>query len=770
MKKIILIFVLALCGASFSIAQVNVSGYIRDANSKEAIPFANIILKNPKDSTLYKVTATDLEGGYVIENVAIGRYLIEISYVGYESIKETIRITPPSSGNVWIKNVELATSSVELKEVVVSAYHTRQMADRRVVTFTDVQRKKSRYAKDLLKILPELRENPLSGAIESLQGGTPLILINGVKSTETELLSIPPEKVKKVEYFDIPSARYMTVGQVINIITHPLENGYTLGLRSLTAPIVGFSDDMVLFSRTKNNHRLDLSCDLNYRKYKERKTDIIYKYMLDNKSIEDATQGQEKFGYTDYDITLKYAFSQSDKQTIQATFIPNIRRQFADGIHLGTYKNGLFSEERKRELNEHNRTFNPALDLYYWIKGKHNDEWTFNIYSALFQTKGQTYRNDVSLPSKTEIYSDRMTLKNQKRSIIAESAYSKTLTTNVLNFGYKVEYAHLNSNLNNLYGNSLYTSEYLQQYAHSEMVGAKNKFLYRISLGLTHLYNRSYSNTYHRIVFTPQLILGYNLNPFTSFRLGMSRTSITPDINMLSNNAQMITPDIISKGNPNLVSGSSTNLVLMGSHNNRYLNLSAGLVYTYQSKPIEQYFTKETDKLILTYRNSQSAHYIGGKLSLLVKPFGTEIFTINAYCSPTWQRIHTPEGLQKNLSVENFIVANFFYKGFEANYQYSIPTYSVSGTFRTLSENTNNLTLSYRYKRWKFTAGALFIGKDSHYRTETLRSSIVSHVNDRYIRDNKSMLVLGVEFFLTSGKNKSIDRKLNNSDKIAPTY
>lgn len=107
MKKLFSIFVLTLFSIPFSFAQVNVSGYIRDASNKERIPFANIILKNPKDSTLYKGTVTDLEGGYLIENVPVGRYLLEISYMGYESIKEMVRITLPSSGNVWTKDVEL---------------------------------------------------------------------------------------------------------------------------------------------------------------------------------------------------------------------------------------------------------------------------------------------------------------------------------------------------------------------------------------------------------------------------------------------------------------------------------------------------------------------------------------------------------------------------------------------------------------------------------------------------------------------------------------
>ena len=768
-KSWLLLFLIAF-GVPRAEAQVRVSGHVYDGTTNEPLPFANVILINAKDSSFYKGTATDLKGGFLFDDVLIGRYTIMVSCLGYEEFKETVRIALPSSGNIWTKEIRIKPSETTLQEVTVKGSRIAQQADHRIITFTDEQRRNAQYAKDLLKTLPELRENPLSGKIESLQGSEPLILINGVKATETELHIIPPGKVKRVEYYDIPPARYATVGGVINIITSRLDNGLALGVQSLTAVTTGFSDDIAYLSSTRGDHRFDISYQMNFRNYKHRNTDIAYEYIFDNLMYVDATKGTEKFGYTDHDLTLKYAYLKYEKQLFQVTLSPTFHRTFSDGVHQGVYAIGDFSEKRKRILNDKNNTVNPAVDLYYWRKNKSGDELAFNLHSTYFHTKGETGRHEFSVLTQKEYFSDEMILNNRKSSIIGEAIYSKGLYTSKLNVGYKIEYAHLNSGISNLYGKSDYTSDYVQQYTYGELVGVRRKFVYRASVGLTYLYNQSYSNSYHQLLFTPKVIVGYNFNSFNSLRLGVNRSPVVPNINQLSNNAVVLTPDIISKGNPDLDSGSSTGLVLMGSHNSRYFNISAGFAYAYIHHPIEQYFQKEHNKIYLTYRNGKFAHHIGGKMSFLYKPFGTEIFTINTFVAPTWQKVYTEEGVQKNLSVENFIVASFAYKGWNVNYQYSIPTYSVSGAFRMLSENANNLMVSYKHRQWRFTAGALFIGQDSHYRTESLGNAVVFYINDRKIHDNKTMLVFGVEYNFNSGKNKQVDRKISNSDNVAPTY
>lgn len=770
MTRTLYILLWLLCSTFPMWGQVKVEGSVAEQTSHDPISFATVVLKNSKDSTLYKGTVTDLQGKFLFEEVKVGRYLLSVSSIGYETYQKEVRITFPSSGVVWTTEVALHPSSTELGEVVVAGSRQRQLADRKIHTFTTDAKRRAQYAKDLLKELPDFKENTLSGKIESIQGGTLLILINGVKATEAEIRSIPPDKVKSVEVYDVPPARYNAVGQVVNIITHRLDNGMSVGVQSLTSTNARFSNNMAYLSSTRGNHRFDLSYQWEHRNYKERLTEIIYDYQLKGEAYSDQTKGRERFGYDDHDVHLKYAYVQPEQRVFQATLEPKWHCVFANGIHEGRYQHGVTKEELRRDLNDKSKTFIPSLDLYYWQKGKGNDEWSANLHSTYFHAHGNTLRKESNALTHQQVFDDHMQLQNRKYSLIGEVTYSKKGDSNVWNIGYKNEYAHIKSNLSNLFGATEYSSDYLQQYGYIEMVGSRGKFLYKASVGFTHNYNKSYQHSNHQVLFAPRMILGYNLSSFTSFRLGLSRTTTAPNINLMSKNATQLTPDILSTGNPNLLSGSATNIVLMGSHSNRYLNLSAGMVYTYFDKPIEQYFQLQNDKYYLTHRNAHYAHHIGGKLSLLIKPFASDWLTFNAFVAPMCQVVGTPNGTQRQLSVENFMIARIAYKGLELSYQYTIPTYSTSGVFRSLSENASNLLLTYKYRQWKFTAGALFLGQDAHYRTESLPSSIVSYSNDRRIKDNRSMVLLGIEYTFSSGKNKVVNRKLNNKDNIAPTY
>lgn len=770
MRAVFLSWVLVLIiGVSEAWGQVRVLGRVLDKSNNSPISFATVALKSKRDSTLYKGTATDLQGAFRIDDVEIGRYTLLVSFVGYDAHQQDVRITLPSSGLDWSIDISLEPSSKQLGEVIVSGNTQRQLADRKIVSFTSQVKQRATYAKDLLKELPELKENPLTGRIESVEGGTLLVLVNGIRAAEVDIRSIPPDKVKHVEVYDVPPARYATVGKVVNIVTHRLDNGISGGMQTLSSPNTRFSDDMLYFSSTRGDHRWDVSYQLEHRNYKERLSETSYEYLLGGEVYADHTAGTERFGYDNHDIQLKYTYIKPEKRTLQLSLAPNIFTQFTHGVYLGSYQKGAEVKQRlQRNYDKQNKTFLPSLDLYYWKKGKKDDEWSANLRTSYFQTSGTTLKEETRLMQNT--FRDNMSLQNRKYSLIGEVVYSKAVASNRWNFGYKAEYAHLSSDLNNVFGATAYTSDYFQQYGYGELVGIRGKILYKASLGLTHSYNKTFSNQYHQIIFSPQIVLGYNFTSATSLRLGLSRMITNPSINMLSQNATVLTPDIISRGNPDLLSGSATALALMATHSNRYLKLSAGFVYAYQHRPVEEYFTREGGKYYLTYRNADYAHDWGCKVSVQVKPFASDWLTLTAYASPTWQVVATPDGVQRQVSIKNFISARIAYQNAELSYQYTIPTYTVSGAFRSLSENTSNLMCSYKLNKWRFKAGLLFIGQDARYLTESLSSSLVKYTSDDRIRDNRSMLVFGLEYTFSSGQNKEVKRTLNNKDTVAPTF
>jgi hypothetical protein len=67
-----------------------------------------------------KGTATDLEGNFKLEKVPVGRYNIQVSYVGYEPV--IISEVLVTSGKEVVLNIGLKQSSTQLNEVTVKAY------------------------------------------------------------------------------------------------------------------------------------------------------------------------------------------------------------------------------------------------------------------------------------------------------------------------------------------------------------------------------------------------------------------------------------------------------------------------------------------------------------------------------------------------------------------------------------------------------------------------------------------------------------------------
>lgn len=144
---------------------------------------------------------------------------------------------------------------VEIKEVLIQAQRKKMNADKAIYTFDKEALEKARYAKDLLNTLPELQIDFVSNTIKSTKGGITLILINGIESTDMQIRGIKPVNVVRVEYFDIPPARWANrADQVVNIITNNPENGYVVGAEYLGAFSTGFLNGSAYANVTRGKH------------------------------------------------------------------------------------------------------------------------------------------------------------------------------------------------------------------------------------------------------------------------------------------------------------------------------------------------------------------------------------------------------------------------------------------------------------------------------------------------------------------------------------
>lgn len=75
-------------------AQITVSGKLIDATTKEALPFATIMVLQAKTGTDSVKTgaSSDIEGKFLIQKLVVGNAQISISFVGYQKTEKFVML------------------------------------------------------------------------------------------------------------------------------------------------------------------------------------------------------------------------------------------------------------------------------------------------------------------------------------------------------------------------------------------------------------------------------------------------------------------------------------------------------------------------------------------------------------------------------------------------------------------------------------------------------------------------------------------------------
>lgn len=243
-------FVSALL-SSTAWAGIDISGRITDAETGETLPGVVVTLDGD-----YVWAVSDESGSYMLRNVAKGEYTLEVSMIGYETVKETLKVgTAPMR-----KDVQLRVSSLALDEVVVTAerskdnINTTQSIGRAALDHLQMS-----GVSNVAALLPGGKTlNPdLTAAPElTLRGGgvsagnaafATAVEVNGVRMgdnasfggmTGVDTRSLQVENIESVEVLTgVPSAEYGDLGGgMVRVITKkgrtPLNLSFSLNPRT----------------------------------------------------------------------------------------------------------------------------------------------------------------------------------------------------------------------------------------------------------------------------------------------------------------------------------------------------------------------------------------------------------------------------------------------------------------------------------------------------------------------------------------------------------
>ena len=661
----------------------------------------------------------------------------------------------------------------EIQEVIIKSQKRKVFSDHVSYSFDEKAIKSARYAKDLVVSVPQLQLDPVSNNVSSIRGGKILILINGRESTNLQLQGIKPETVVRIDYYDVPPTRWANKADlVVNVITRNPENGYTGGASVQNATFTGFVNGSAYFTHTRGKNTFGLDYNLGFRDYDNRNYHSTYEYLLNGQKYRSDEFRKEHFGYTIQEISATYSNSKEDSYSFQAKLNLNMNHYFSRANGESEFIQGAFTTQNSSLNSDNEKYINPILDLYFNKNLGQKDEIALNAVGSFFRTQNSKLAKEWVTNTGASVFENDMNLSNRQFNSVVELAHIHTFKIGKLNSGYRFSNENISNNLTNLAGHSEYQVNYFKQYFHTEFSGKIKKLMYRLGAGITNINNKSQYERTNEWSFTPNLILGYQLSKNQSLQLISSYKPNTPSGEQLSSNIVQLVPNIVKQGNPYLKPEYLWKNQLKYSFSNKYFDFNIIALYNNTQSAITEYysFDHSANRYTLNYENADHYTKGGAQFVGIIKPFGNNYLRITTLLAPIWEKIKIKDIEIKNSYLSNRLTLVSQYKNFTLQYQFNVPVFSLDGAFLYTNENQNHLFLQYRKNGWTFTSGMYWIGVPSEYKSKSYSKSLVEFTNHTKIQNNKNMLVFGVAYDFSKGKNNEIDKKLENSGGSAVNF
>ena len=661
----------------------------------------------------------------------------------------------------------------EIQEVIIKSQKRKVFSDHVSYSFDEKAIKSARYAKDLVVSVPQLQLDPVSNNVSSIRGGKILILINGRESTNLQLQGIKPETVVRIDYYDVPPTRWANKADlVVNVITRNPENGYTGGASVQNATFTGFVNGSAYFTHTRGKNTFGLDYNLGFRDYDNRNYHSTYEYLLNGQKYRSDEFRKEHFGYTIQEISATYSNSKEDSYSFQAKLNLNMNHYFSRANGESEFIQGAITTQNSLLNSDNEKYINPVLDLYFNKNLGQKDEIALNAVGSFFRTQNSKLAKEWVTNTGASVFENDMNLSNRQFNSVVELAHIHKFKIGKLNSGYRFSNENISNNLTNLAGHSEYEVNYFKQYFYTEFSVKIKKLMYRLGAGITNINNKSQYERTNEWSFTPNLILGYQLSKNQSLQLISSYKPNTPSGEQLSSNIVQLVPNIVKQGNPYLKPEYLWKNQLKYSFNNKYFDFNIIAFYNNTKSAITEYYSFDlpANRYVLSYENADNYTKGGAQFVGVIKPFGNNYLRITTLLAPIWEKIKIKDIEIKNSYLSNRLTLVSQYKNFTLQYQFNIPVFSLDGAFLYTNENQNHLFLQYRKNGWTFTSGMYWMGVPSEYKSKSYSKSLVEFTNHTKIQNNKNMLVFGVAYDFSKGKNNEIDKKLENSGGSAVNF
>lgn len=786
MKNLIL-SLLFLCSFS-ALAQNNgsISGSISDKKTNENILYGTVTIK--ENSQVITGVLSDENGKFLVKNLALKPYTVEIAFIGYETYVTNVDLTQKKDFDLGRVLLEEEAVMIEGIEIVKEISTIEQKIDRKVINVGRDLLTAGATASEIMNNIPTVNVDQ-DGNI-SLRGNQNVrVLVDG-KITNIEpaqlLKQIPSSSIKSIELITNPSAKYNPEGMsgIINIVLHKNSNDGFNG---------NFNAGITFGEVPKFNNSLNM----NYRKGKVNffgtgggnlgeylNNGNIYRTDQNSRNLIDISNDNESWLYK-----LGMDYYMNDNNTLSFYISQNFLNGEGFVNTFTFYPDNNFddiTQYSKYLTDNKTTTYNLAYKHLFDDSGHTLDfEGNFNTYSqpqnAIFDTEienvGQSVYSDF-IDDKRDLLTlnvdyvnplsenSKLELGAEARTTRSENHYK---TDNPFNPNQESKYNY-DMDIYSVYATFGQNFEKF-----SYQLGARFES-YKVDARLADetIYEDDYLTLY------PSAYLTYSMNDKNSFQMSYSRRVDRPNLNQTKPIREFATPTVTGMGNPELDPQFTNSVELNYTRVLKKGSLTAGIFYRSIQDEINRVFyedeqTPNPNDFIMSYANFDNNSAYGFEVSANYKitkwwdfqpaidfssisqkgmiqvydpETDTSSFEIQEIDANAFNaRVNNNFRVLKNLT---FTLFGFYRGGVDGVQNNSKEMYKIDSGAR-YSTMENKLTFSLRFNdmfntmRYRFTSTNPFVA------------------NGEFNWESRTVF-FGINYIFGGGKNRSLQRKYRDDN------
>ena len=748
---ILLLAGIILCSASY--AQSGITG--RLSSKSDQGPIAGGYVLVAKEGRIVNSSVSDKEGKYSLDNLSDGKYMLEVTCMGYKTIQDSLVLGGPCR-----RDYQLEEEAIEVGEVAVVADRsqtvTRTANGQRFYLSADAKKKGNPF--QALQEIPVLISDANTSSIKMADGSSPLILING-NVVNSGVNPLSPSDIESVEVINSVSARYLQEGvtSIVNITLKKTAKPY-LWLEAATRHDIPLNNGFGVGYFEVGNRKFSLYGRAAYH----------YTYHDDVESTVDRanTTYSQHYRQTTRDDAgswlgeLLFKWQATDKDYFAAQVYGTTKetetRQNALGNYTSdaeqVYKFNASSTDDSKILTSglyYKHTFAPENDLEVRLSYNFNrndySEWRTDAYDEHTDETASLYKNKGHSGSLNIDYSKTFA---SKSSMILGSRSTLVMDEIDNRAGAHPLFKHRNCNY----------------YIYAGYGGAYgNKLYYNVSVGVEGIWAKAGNADYSYIRPRGSASMTWAINGHNSIQLTYSLTNTAPAVACLNPYNTSTDALVVAVGNPDLKPEMMNRISAGYTLNAGNLYITPEACYKHVGDMIEAYgYTKE-GVYYSTYANSGRFSQVsaGAHVSYRFK-WG------RIYGGGGWYADHYEDQDAKNSAYASLgFNAQAKKFSFYGTFEYSSRDYTTVSFTKYYQPSFTNLQVNYNFNP-NFYIGVCLQYVTGEFRTKTVTNdgSFRSVTENRYTdKCLRPWVILRYTFRKNSDRRHKLEKVLDSNEQ-----